>query len=506
MNKKIIIPIIVILIIVAGIGVYFIFQKFVPERDKCGDGICDEKENPRLCPKDCGQQTTSVNENSPFGIHPAVPIEEAKNIGIKWSRGGNAPYIFWFLVDPQMSGDPKQFQWKGIATDGKRVSFDYDKSIGDPNKAGLEVLWNIDIQPEGVKYHKSYSWLPADETAYRNFVKEAAKRYPFVRYWQIGNEPMAQDKLSDYGKFLLITYEAIKESNPQAKVLIGGTDGLGMPQTIEEYKTNFEKVYLPLLQDIARLDKRSFDIFDFHWYGDATDDYRRTKEIYSYISQKISELGIPAPEEYWITEMGTYSGDPKIPSTTGRIKKTDWPYQSEKQHAIDIVKRYVYPLSFGIKKIFLAWGLKEGFRYDEGYFDFTGLIYDGKFANDLGDGVRKLSYYAYKKMVETLEGSDWENIQTIQESDGIYIYKFTKNNKPIWVAWNDNKESRRIKITLEEDTKDVKITEAVPKYESGKEVKDYSNAFGELKGNILESYPMQLDFEIGEKPVFVEEQ
>lgn len=29
-----------------------------------------------------------------------------------------------------------------------------------------------------------------------------------------------------------------------------------------------------------------------------------------------------------------------------------------------------------------------------------------------------------KTMVEVLEGSDWDNIETIQEKDGVYIYKF----------------------------------------------------------------------------------
>lgn len=40
----------------------------------------------------------------------------------------------------------------------------------------------------------------------------------------------------------------------------------------------------------------------------------------------------------------------------------------------------------------------EGFKYDGGYFDFTGLIYDGWGAGDPGLGVRKLSYYTYRKM------------------------------------------------------------------------------------------------------------
>ncbi len=83
MNKKILIPIIVILILAAGIGAYFYWEKIkeptttaipsattIPSATgKCGDGICDEfeKANPSLCPQDCEAQqpsTTKCGEQS----------------------------------------------------------------------------------------------------------------------------------------------------------------------------------------------------------------------------------------------------------------------------------------------------------------------------------------------------------------------------------------------------------------------------------------------------------
>lgn len=54
--NKLIIPIIVIAIIAAGIGAYFILQKPVsdPPISKCGDGICQLTEKQKgVCPKDC---------------------------------------------------------------------------------------------------------------------------------------------------------------------------------------------------------------------------------------------------------------------------------------------------------------------------------------------------------------------------------------------------------------------------------------------------------------------
>ena len=312
--------------------------------------------------------------NSPFGFHPAVPYEDANYIGIKWTRGGSAPYVFWSLVDPNMTGDPGKFQWKGevIDSDGSKKSFNYDNLIL-ANEAGLCQLHNIGIQPHHQgNYVKPGSWLPLDKEAYQTFVRETVKRYSFIRYWQIGNEPVANMRKSDYGRFLLISYEAVKEANPEAKVLIGGVGGMSMPHTSTEYISNFNDRILPLLYDAAGQNKRVFDIFDYHWYGNATGDYKISKDIYNYISKRINELGIPIPEEYWITEMGTYSGDPSPIALENKLGK-DWPYQSEKQQAIDLLKRNVYPLSFGVKKIFMAFGLIEGFKHDNGYFDHTGL-------------------------------------------------------------------------------------------------------------------------------------
>ncbi|MCF7845473.1 MAG: alpha/beta hydrolase [Candidatus Pacebacteria bacterium] len=68
MNKKTLIILVVILAFIAiSVGVFFVLQKdILPNNqagDKCGDGICDEKEkaNPELCPEDCeGDVPTTV--------------------------------------------------------------------------------------------------------------------------------------------------------------------------------------------------------------------------------------------------------------------------------------------------------------------------------------------------------------------------------------------------------------------------------------------------------------
>ena len=185
---------------------------------------------------------------------------------------------------------------------------------------------------------------------------------------------------------------------------------------------------------------------------------------------------------------------------------------SEKNQAGTLVKIYVSALSYGIDKIFWAWNIVEGFSMDGGIFDYTGLVYDGcdvvnnkyqcdsNVGYDKGRGVKKLSYYTYKKMAEALEGSDWDNIKTVQEKDGVYVYKFMKNGQPIWVAWNDNDGEKQLTISGI-NSSSVKITEAVPNYSSGKEVKDYSTAFKTETRQVADN---KLTITLSETPVFVE--
>ncbi|MEW6654827.1 MAG: hypothetical protein AB1394_15345, partial [Bacteroidota bacterium] len=113
-----------------------------------------------------------------------------------------------------------------------------------------------------------------------------------------------------------------------------------------------------------------------------------------------SYYGTQLPKPVWITETGaTSSPSNRHPSAT------------QKTQAEEVVKRTVMGIATGAEKVF--WHKLQGVSEEDTTF---GVL--------TGDFTRKLSYYTYKKMVEILEGSDWNNIQTIQEKDGIYLYRF----------------------------------------------------------------------------------
>lgn len=442
---------------------------------------------------------------SPFGFHSAAVEKqgyndngygEALNIGVKWPRDG--VYAYWFLVQPDLAIQTYDFtqydqQWSRVP-------------------AGMNILANISPQgPVDEGRCLTGSYAPVDEQKYVAFVKAVVQRYGGdsyaaaglaapIKYWQVGNEPNSMK--NGFADLQRITYTAIKEVCTDCIVLIGGVPG--MPP-VANYLSIFDLQYKPILNALGG---KYVDVMDFHWYGNATGDYRGAKDVYDHIRSVLEADGFPAMP-FWITEMGAYSGDPLV----SLVSPVDYPLQTEQQQASDYFKRFVYPLSFGVKKVFPAFGLMEGFKHDGGYFDFTGLIYDGQdwtgtTPSDLGLGVKKLGYYTYKKLTEMLEGSDWSSTETIQASGNVYVFKFTKNNAPIYVAWWDYFDepsfapgnTKTISITGVQGSSAL-ITEAVPKFSEGKDVTDYATAFN------TQTVPIStgtVTLTLDENPVFVE--
>ena len=446
--------------------------------------------------------SNQATNDSPFGFHPgnAENYSYIKDLGAKWSREGN--YLIWDWVDSNRNGNYNFTQAETPAVPDSSITsqkINYDaqwlkipenikivanicpfiiniinKETGFENSNQLETYG--DFAKKAVERYdgdNDYGCAFASPDCY----KQVDNQYPSaetikffqknpLKYWQVCNQLTETSSTNDYtSTFASVqkkTYEAVKSSDISAKVLIAG----------DSMKEMYPEVF-------KKLGGKYIDIIDLHRFGN---DYN-PKEDFDYIKSSLRSAGFDTSKlKFWTTETGTYSGDP-----TSDANK-NLPYMSEKQQASVLVKIYVSALSYGIDKIFWAWNIVEGFSRDGGIFDYTGLVYDGcDFVNnkyecgsnigyDKGRGVKKLSYYTYKKMTGVLEGSDWNNIETIQEKDGVYVYKFTKNGKPIWVAWNDNDSEKQVTISGI-NSSSVKTTEAVPNYSSGKEVKDYATAF-----------------------------
>jgi hypothetical protein len=464
---------------------------------------------------DQSPRTSAFENSSPFGFHPASiippfkyglsnPYDTAREIGIKWDR---AFYFIWTKEQPDPD-DP-----------GIRI-WNHDRKISDIPQ-GINALGNLLIgNPRHDRKYDQYAlgprtFLPADIEKYQAFIMSTVERYDGdgkddmpglkvpIRHWQVDNEP--PHGLSDYAQFLKITYEAVKRADPDALVLIGGVPG--MPPA-ERYIRIFDRFYMPILDSLSKYDSKYFDIFDFHWFGNASGDYLEMEKVFIHIKRELEKRDLMPDQGFWITEMGTYSGDPK---PLRILDSHDFPFQTEKEQAVDLVRRNIHALSLGIKKVFMAFGLVEGFKHDMGYFDFTGLIYDGEYPHDQGKGVRKLGFFTYRKMTETLDKCDWKSIVCLKDTcltkpeNGLHVYRLNRDKKYVWIAWNDKKGSTEIRLSVNKNTKSLRITQAVPDFKYGKDVKNYDTAFKKKILNPGKDNPSGPVITVTDIPVYIEE-
>ncbi len=428
--------------------------------------------------------TTGDSDNSPFGIVDSVDnYDLIKDIGITSIRYGGKDGVNWDGVEGRYPKDKEQFSgWKWPDNLFKET---YDK--------GIEMSVVLAANENPVKTNRL--------DKYSAFVSSAAERYdgdgindsegsPIVAYWEIENEPDWMGDIwkhypKDYALTLKTAYKAIKSANPNSKVAIG---------SIAIDVSYLEQVFIELEKLKESEDDISFDVFNFHFYGTSSEYGRDPIDLTKQIGQDLA--GGPGLDQIKdlltkygysnvgiiMTEVGTDSGVPL--TKTGVI-------QTETEQATSLIKRYVYPVSNGVDRIYwLSIKYSKGLG-ESGYFVEVALMDKNTY--------KKLAYYSYKKMVEVLNGSEWDNVQTIQESNDVYVYKFTKDGKPIWVAWNDNTESKTISLNIG-NIKSVTITEAVPKYGTGEEVTDYNTAFNTESKNAQNE---QITLTLKDIPVFI---
>jgi len=438
-----------------------------------------------------------------FGFHPGTAngYSLLQDLGASWSRDGM--YFVWDWIDAKRDGGLR-FKSATIpakpGVPGSGGTFDYDgERVQAKTPATVNLVFNVCPFRMGGDFATS-----EQEETYRRFVVKLVERYDGdsdlgctqaapdcylpgdqdhpsqalidlfkanpVKHWQVCNQLLdtcegASCKSSyakKYARVQALTYEAVKQADSSASVLIAGDSARDL------YGEAFKE-----------LGGKHVDIIDFHRFGEET-SYDPTAD-FDGLKQELKAAGFDlARLRFWITETGTYSGDP-VDDLTGAAGP---PYQSEKQQARGLFKIHVSALAYGIEKIFWAWNIMEGFGCECCIFDYTGLVYDGNKENqsgcdasdpyDQGLGVKKLGYYTYKLMAERLGGST--SVTTLPSSSGVHLFRFMREARPVWVVWNDHAASAQVVIPgVTSGT--IKITEAIPSSELGKAITDYASAF-----------------------------
>ena len=415
-------------------------------------------------------------EDSRFGVQGAIVKfpDEMKEAGIEITRD----WIDWQDMEPVKG----QYNWAPM-----------DKKVKAANQAGIEILGYFVHMPSWAKkeekdlkstvsmskkyplqekYKKSKKpplsgkkgttsdfCAPKDINDFKEFAKAVAERYNGknghgrMKYIGILNEVTIPEffdfKNADYVLWLVNGYEAVKEGNPDAKVLIGAfVDPLfflgGKPDQVAQ------KFIDKMLGNYSQY----YDIVDFHSYSK---DDKGIVETTQYIQGRMNVYNVNKP--MWITETATLTS----------MSQSDW----QDNVAKGIIRRYVGALGNDVEKVF--------------WFPFVGLpapdedptgtetktIALGWAFKNSQTYHQRLAYNAYKLMTSKLAG--FTSVEKITDTQ----YKFIVNKKSVYVLWCDS-ESCSLPSEI---IGAVKLTD----YLGNEEIKNASQAT------------------LGESPVFVEE-
>jgi hypothetical protein len=356
----------------------------------------------------------ALRPDSPFGIntafHPGTTdldtrLKALQQAGIKWGR--------------------QDFAWKHI--EKAKGVYDwqpYDALVERCRDAGLLLVGDLTERPEFYDLNTNEG-----AEAYAAFGRAAAKRYAGkVDYWQIWNEPnlgLSKGDPDVYARILSSAGKAIRETNPQAKVL-----GLNM-------------AFCDVLWTEAVLKRVPYDCFDiicFHPYRNPNapedkfdwwvqDQYvkRFHKELTpdyplvhaSFVEQAdeliktMAKFGSPKP--VWITEIC--------------FNTHIHPYGVSELRSADLLVRfYVLALASAKAEKIFWWTLKDGGPQQFDAAEMVGLT--------RADGAPKYAYYAYGIMTRMLEGKRW--VRNDSFGPDIYACTFTDDaaSEDTLVLWS----------------------------------------------------------------------
>lgn len=344
--------------------------------------------------------TTISNDRNPFGVNfhlTRISVAEAerelnmaRRIGFGWGRG--MLFDWSDLQAPPDFKNPKCFaQWDSWAALVK--------------KAGLSCLASVYYMPKwasGAPANSDYIvWNrcpPDDLTPLTNFCEAMARNFPFVKYWEVGNECdmelfwrgrwknfLAGDDIkiiNDYVDFLAAASTGFRQGNPSARILFVGITGAGVDGA----------TYRPFVeQSFKRGAGRYIDIMNTH--------YSKNLPELRAIMKKTGNGSMPV----WITEAGGTSAG------TG----------GDRAQIVQDITQAVVQLASGAERIF-----KYDFRND----GEAPLDTESNFGLVRRDFSPKPAYVAYATLIRLMADATFKkelNITTQTDHGWLRGYEFS---------------------------------------------------------------------------------
>jgi len=371
--------------------------------------------------------TRVVFRHSPFGLHAA-------GSGSAYARELNARFIRKIVLWHQAEPEPGRYKIPGA-----------DPLVAGIHAAGLDLVvtlrpvsrWGVDVDYAALKREKPhhpwtrFSGPPRNMRAWLEFVRRLVERYDGdgendmprlkrpVRYWQIGNEVrwQWQGTLEQYLDLLAQTSRTIRQSDPNAKIILGAlTDGLtlakaemsrgrggarGSGRAASGYRKAVQAIDQVLGKGAAH-----FDILDFHAYDDEPQGLALQV---GWLREKMKRLGYT--KSIWSLE----NAGPFDHFTPSRFSE-------------HVVKRHVIALANGVEGFFWS-SLNPTLGWSENYLRLALLDRSGR---------KTPAYHTYRIMAHKL--GSVQSIETLKTSPGISAFKAHLPNRSIYIVWCDHGE------------------------------------------------------------------
>lgn len=356
-------------------------------------------------------------KGAPFSWNPLMP-EHLADLKVHWAMGGALQAFLWRRIQStDGSGGYKDYKWDY-----------YDRMVKNLQARNIHLMGNISAtEPDssGGLERKVTPSLPKDMNAYVKFVEALVERYDAdgindmpglkfpVKYWLIEQEPFMsltwRGSGEDYAVLLDAAYGAVKRADGSAKVICA--------QLYYDEKRPYTEFAEPFFAKLASISggKPKYDYLDVHWFftkGEPQSaQYARVKgQRDALYGLEAKYMGTKTP--FMVTELGGQ----QTPDNT---------------HAMDLVKRNIYAVALGARKVF--WTALTGMDNKNDPFASAALLIRDKDGHEL----KRPGYHAYKAMAERMEFLDHGSTEIIRDSGGVVLAKFQRDGQRFWVGWSD---------------------------------------------------------------------
>ena len=374
-----------------------------------------------------GNLSAVVDVESHFGMGGGPPkfVDELKDSGSEITR----VWISWDKIEPIND----QYNW-----------VEMDETVTSANKRNIEVLgyfysmpaWARDKASPGNKTTKGKPadpGVPVNWDDYTQFARNVAERYDGnhghgeMKYIEIWNEVQgfAEMNSKEYEPWLIKGYQAVKQGNPNAQVLLGAVhspadfNGGFSGQTTEEFITAMLKDY-----------SQYYDIFNFHIYQRKDS---AVGEQVDYMKGLMRKYNVNKP--MWITETATFWPNVVCDNLAWR-----------EEAAKGVIKRYAQALGNGVEKVF--WYAFTALPTIEenpsgakckAPADFLmgglGWVFPKGQGLPIDEFHPRPAFDTYKLMTSKLSG--FSSVEKIADTQ----YKFIVHGKNVYVLWSETGSS-----------------------------------------------------------------